>query len=168
MNPTDPHDDDFEAQVRRAVRALPDAPLAWQQAAIALWPGPLARAATQLRRVLAVLSFDSGLAPAPALGLRSAGGGARHLVFNAGAHDVDLRIQAAGNGFDLAGQLLGPAAGGRLEALSEAGGAALAAELDELGEFRLRGLPPGRWFLSFQVADEAIELPPLELATAAP
>lgn len=168
MNPTDPSDDGFEALVRRAVQALPDAPLAWQQAAIGLWPGPLERAAAQLRRVLAVLNFDSGAMSAPALGLRSGGGGARHLLFNAGAHDVDLRVSVVGAGFDLAGQLLGPSAGGRVEAQAEAGGEPLGAELDELGEFRLRGLAPGRYRLSFQVAEEAIELPPLDLGRTAP
>lgn len=165
---TDPGDDGFEALVRRAVRELPDAPLAWQQAAVGLWPGPLERAAAQLRRVLAVLSFDSAALSAPALGLRSAGAGARHLLFSAGAHDVDLRISVAGAGFDLAGQLLGPSAGGRVEALAEAGGAPLGADLDELGEFRLRGLAPGRYRLSFEVADEAIELPPLDLHRTGP
>lgn len=168
MNPNDPSDDGFEALVRRAVQALPDAPAAWQQAAIDLWPGPLAQAAAQLRKVLAVLSFDSWAASAPALGLRSAGGGPRHLLFSAGEHDVDLRISSAGEGFDLAGQLLGPATGGRVAAAAEAGGEPLQAELDDLGEFRLRGLAAGRYRLSFEVAGEAIELPPLELGRTGP
>ena len=51
-------DDDFERLLRQAV-ALPDAPPALIHRAIALWPAQPAGAPSLLRRLAAVLSFDS-------------------------------------------------------------------------------------------------------------
>lgn len=168
MTPTDDlPDDDFARQVRHAVRALPDAPAALQRRAIGLWPqgGALEAAGQALRRILAVLSFDSWAAPAPALAMRSAGGTSRHLLFTAQGRDVDLRISPGRAGYTLSGQILGPdGAGAAVELCDEPAGVPSArALLDDLGEFRLDGIGRGTYRLTLRVGGDQIELPPLEV-----
>lgn len=166
-----PPDEAFERQLRRTLRELPDAPVAWQRQAIDLWTAREAPAglASVLRRIVAQLSFDSWAVPAPALGLRGARAGTRHLLFTAQGRDVDLRIAPAGDRYQLAGQILGPDAEGRVEVESEpgAGDAVRLALLDELGEFRVDGLVRGQYRLTLHVGDMAIELPSIEVGEGA-
>jgi len=167
-----PSDETFERQIRRAVRELHDAPAAWQRSAIGLWtkreaPSTLVAA---IKRIAAQLSFDSWTMSAPALGMRGARGATRHLLFTAQGRDVDLRIAPAGDGFQLAGQILGPDAEGRIEIEDDAnaGAPARTASLDELGEFRVDGLGRGLYRLTLHLADTAIELPPIEVGEGGP
>jgi hypothetical protein len=164
-----------DAEIERALersRSLEDAPEHVIQRALAVFvpraaagPSPLAAA---LRRIAAVLSFDSGIAPPLAFGRRSAGSSVRQLLYSAEGRDVDLRVVAgkAASTFDLSGQVLGPNTQGRvvLQAEDAASGAVMVeAPIDELGEFNLRAVAPGRWRVLFELADTAIELPPLHV-----
>ncbi|MFM2066811.1 MAG: hypothetical protein RLZZ584_1720 [Pseudomonadota bacterium] len=190
------NDDDWARLVQRAV-ALDDAPPHCVQAALALWqarapaaqPRSTATAApatgarvgladvvtAAVRVVQAVLGFDSWRQPAMAAGLRSAGGDTRHLLFNAGGRDIDLRIRAGLGGHVLTGQILGPDESGELELQTcptgaEGGGpagsalpATRRAVLDELGEFRIDGVPAGSYQLTLSLGRDRIVLPALEI-----
>jgi hypothetical protein len=164
-------DDEFAHLVQRAV-ALPDAPPALVRAAIDAWPG--ARTATlhgvagaALRLVAAVLRFDSWAQPAVATGMRAGASDTRHLLFSAMGRDVDLRISPVADRFALTGQILGPDASGSVELAMqggvEAGGAGApgihTAALDELGEFRLDGVPGGTYQVTLRMGDDEIVLP---------
>jgi hypothetical protein len=186
MTPLDSQPDDaFGQLVRRAITELPDAPPAWQRAAIGLWapaPSPvavlqsLARAAA--RQIVAALTFDSWAAPAVAQGMRSLRSPTRHLLFNAQGRDIDLRISPAEQAFALVGQVLGPDDAGSvmLEKLGlavagnpvlPAAGTATAgirtAPLDSLGEFRLDGLEGGLYRMTLLLGDDEIVLQTVEV-----
>lgn len=159
-------DDALSALAHRAHQALPDAPPALLHAALALWPAHQPSALQQaLRRVVAVLSFDSWGISAQAAGMRGQADDSRHLLFSAEGRDVDLRIAPApGGGWRLAGQVLGPDETGRITLAAADGGADHhSAPLDELGEFHLDGLAPGRWRLTLETAHEVVELPPIDV-----
>lgn len=162
----DTSDEGLARDLRRALRALPDAPAAWQQRAIALFPQPtvMDRVGAALRSVAAVLSFDSWAAPAPAMAMRSAASATRHLLFNAEGHDVDLRIAPAGGGYTLSGQILGPDAGGEVDLVDATGVTrAGAVAFDEQGEFRFEGVDRGVYRMTLRVGGDRIELPPLDV-----
>lgn len=161
------NDDALSALAYRAHRALPDAPPALLHAALALWSTAQQPCALQqaLRRVVAVLSFDSWGLSAQAAGMRGQADNSRHLLFSAEGRDVDLRIAPApGGGWRLAGQVLGPDESGRIKLAPADGGAARhSATLDDLGEFHLDGLTAGRWTLTLETAHEVVELPPIDV-----
>jgi hypothetical protein len=186
MTPLDSHPDDaFGQLVRRAITELPDAPPAWQRAAIGLWapaPGPvavlqsLARAAA--RQIAAALTFDSWAAPAVAHGMRSLRSPTRHLLFNAQGRDIDLRISPAAQAFALVGQVLGPDDAGSVMierlGLEVAGSTSLptsagirTAPLDSLGEFRLEGLEGGLYRMTLLLGDDEIVLQTVEVGEPA-
>jgi hypothetical protein len=160
-------------RLRQALKSLPDAPLAMQRSAIGLWPGvaPVwqAAAGAVLRRVAAALSFDSWAVPALAGGQRSLRSPTRQLLFSAQGRDVDLRIAPAGDGFSLAGQVLGPDDSGNVELqrLDVGGAAARRAPLDALGEFRIEGLGAGLYSLSLQLGGDEVLLPPFDVGGVA-
>lgn len=159
------HDDDaFHRELRRAVRALPDAPVAWQRAALDLWPASgaadVARAAWRL--VSAVLTFDSWAQPATALGMRGSAAAPRHLLYTAEGRDIDLRVLPGASGYTLSGQVLGPDAEGELELQPRGARAAL----DELGGFRFEGVARGVYQLTLRVGGDRIELPALDVGEA--
>ena len=165
-------DEELGHEMRRAQTELPDAPLALQQAAMALWRVPvsvteLAHAA--LRLVHAVLGFDSWAAGATATRMRSLRSPVRHLLFSAEGRDVDLRITPVAEAYALAGQILGPDEGGAAELLrlDAASAAAHLATVDALGEFRLDGLAAGTYVLTLKLGGEQIVLPPLQVGGAA-
>lgn len=159
---------------RRAVHELADAPAAWQQAAQALMPlappAPLApspwqaAAAAVVRRLQALLSFDSAAMPL-AVAMRSATAGPRHLLYSVEGRDVDLRISTAGAAFALAGQVLGPDETGLVELAIDdgTGQLALVAPLDGQGEFRLADARPGTWTLTFRLGTDEVVLPAIEV-----
>ncbi len=175
-------DDELQAQARRALRELPDAPPAWQEAAIAAFSAPTpggvgsafaALAQGLVQHIAAVLTFDSWAAPSAAAGLRSAApaaaatGATRHLLFSAQGRDIDLRIAPESGAFSIAGQVLGPDEAGAV-ALAEGGAgagapAAHTATLDALGEFRIDGIRRGAWVLTLQFGSDRIVLPPVEV-----
>ncbi len=172
-------DDEFAALARRA-SALPDAPAALVQRAIAAWnPAPsVSQAAAALlqagaravvRQLAAVLTFDSWAASPLAAGLRGPRQPTRQLLFSADGRDVDLRISTAeDNRFMLTGQVFGPDEAGIARLRAQSGDADTAAAeqlgpLDEMGEFRLPGVAAGRYVLSLQLGDAEIVLPAIDL-----
>lgn len=162
-------DSEFEQLAREAAR-LPEAPRHLVRSAVGLWASRpaeagLLAAARQLRRQLvAVLGFDSSATPGLALGMRGGAGAVRHLVFQSPAFDVDLRVAARAGGFELQGQLLGSDGPGQLRlAPLDRGDEELFVELDDLAEFRLPGLAPGRYRLSLHTADDDIVLPEIAI-----
>jgi len=169
--PTPDPDDDSLAGALRASRVLVDAPEALIQRAIDLFQPSRQRAARGLLpRLRAVLQFDSGQASPLAFGMRSSGGDMRQLLYTLDGCDVDLRVAPADGAADLfvlSGQLLGPDSQGMV--VAEHGSTDFReparAALNELGEFRLPPLPAGSWRLTLELADRAIELPALDLAT---
>lgn len=147
----------------RAHAELPDAPPAWQQAAIGLWPSPLAQAAgAALRLVRAVLRFDSAASSPLALGMRSGGSAVRQWLFGADGHDVDLRSQPVAGAVHLSGQLLGPGQGGQARIESPQWPVQQVA-IDDEGAFDFGVLPPGRYQVVLQLDAVRIELPVVEL-----
>jgi hypothetical protein len=110
------------------------------------------------RRILAALQID--LAPnVAAFGERSAAGAeARQMLFDAEDNAVDMRITAAGELFDIRGQVLGS---GFENADAEIAGPAgkQASKLDENGGFTFTGLAAGDYSLSIRgtAADIVIE-----------
>lgn len=182
-----PEDDAAWLEPVRQALALPDAPAAWIQRAVELWPRhrptPLSLQ-TLVQRCRAVLAFDSwGLQP-QAAGLRSVPSPVRHLVFQARGLDVDLRLAPAADGqaWELHGQLLGSWLGTDTEApgqgLPDAGPAPTLDEalvelqradddtaplpsraLDDSGEFGWTGLPAGEYRLWVRMPGAELELP---------
>jgi hypothetical protein len=169
-----PNDDEALADALAASRVLHDAPEAAIERAIALF-APRAAAASTLRRPgllrrLATLAFDSGSQPALAFGQRSEAGGVRQLLFSLEGRDIDLRIapDESGAAFALSGQVLGPDSAGVVVIEPDQGGDADAVTLSELGEFRLRPVGPGTYRLTLELADQAIELPPVQVPQPGP
>lgn len=160
-------DDELGRLARRAASELPDAPAAWQQAANALWTPQAIRAGVQavVRRIAAVLSFDSWAAPASALAVRSSGSPTRHLLFTAQGRDVDLRIAPAQRAYTVSGQVLGPDETGVVELVIEGadGHAAHVTHLDALGEFSIHGVPDGTYVLTLRMGGDEIVLPAVEV-----
>jgi hypothetical protein len=174
-------DDEFAQHVHRALHDLPDAPAAWQHAAIGLWPAASAHsplstwsAAAQaagalVHLVSAVLTFDSWATPGLAHGMRSARNPTRHLLYSAQGRDIDLRITPAAEHFLLNGQVLGPDETGRVELVlaGKPGAAGHQGVLDEMGEFRLLAVPAGRYTLTLHLGAEAVVVPLVEVGEAA-
>lgn len=103
-------------------------------------------APSAIKRLLAVLRMD--LAPnRAAFGERSASGSqARQLLYDAGDNAVDLRITSTDEGFDIRGQILGETSeNAEAEIRGEASGTAA---VDAMGEFKLTGLPAGKYDLT--------------------
>lgn len=172
MTPEHPLSDDaLAALAHRARQALPDAPPALLHAAIALWQtapatSPLAAA---VRRVAAVLRFDSWVLAPQAQGMRGMADDSRHLLFSAEGRDVDLRItRAPGGAWSLAGQVLGPDETGHISLVPAGGGAGHRASLDALGEFHLDGVSAGQWCLSLETADAVVSLPAIDVGSQRP
>jgi hypothetical protein len=170
-------DAEFSQEMRRALRALPDAPLHLQRAATALWPAAGAGAqllsAAQsmvqgaLTQIAAVLSFDSWAVPAMAQGMRSLRSPTRHLLFSAQGRDIDLRISPAAEAFVLAGQILGPDEEGAVQLVPvQSDLPTRAVRLDTMGEFRIEGLTAGTYNLSLYMGGDTIVLPALEVGAA--
>jgi hypothetical protein len=118
-----------------------------------------------LRRIVAALTFDSSTRT-PAFGVRSGQTApARQLLFGAGDFDVDLRLAAGEEGWTVSGQVLGPCAGGRVEAFAAGAHEEAAAQtsLNDLCEFMLPPVPEGTYALRLRLNDTLIEIPALSL-----
>lgn len=175
-----PDDDEALAARLRASRRLEDAPEAVIQRALGLWRSRAAPAAAQstagsataapaaplaagLRRLVAVLKFDSAGASPLALGLRSGTGGegTRQLLYFSEGRDVDLRIAPVstpnGRQWRLSGQVLGPDVAGVAEL--RCGKDVRTAEWSELAEFSFPEVAAGRCTLVLRSADWELELP---------
>ena len=166
-------DDEFAHIVHRAVRALPDAPVAWQRAAIGLWPTGATRVTEVVKAlgavIAAVLTFDSWAMPGLAQGMRSLRSPTRHLLYSAEGRDIDLRISPAGEAFSVSGQILGPDETGRVElsAVDGGTGASHSGSLDAMGEFRIDPVPPGRYVLTLHLGERPIVVQSLDVGEPA-
>jgi len=178
MKPPASLDDDELGTALRGGLRLADAPAPLIAAALELWPqtataaapGALATAVSgAVRRLQAVLTFDSWASTPGALGLRSASAPAqtRQLMFNAGDRDIDLRIAAAAGSYVLAGQILGPEERGSIEIRVDTADHPLPSSvaLDDFGSFELAALRAGQYSLSLHFASGTIELPPITVGT---
>lgn len=176
---TDPNPDDdarLEALLRES-RRLHDAPEAVIQRAIDIAaaavsmprPAPAstpAAAGRAMRRLVAVLGFDSAGQPAMAAGMRSGGDGLRQLLYSTDGRDVDLRVGRASDGhhWQLSGQVLGPDTLGTVRL--HCGDLARELPWSEWGEFQFDDVPAGEVVLTLRSDDWELELPPLSLPPA--
>jgi hypothetical protein len=158
-------DANLEAALRSS-RVLLDAPESVIRRAIDVFV-PFASKPAQpplLRRLAAVLSFDSRSAGAIPAGVRGATDGSiRQLLFCADGRDVDLRIAPAetGPGFSIGGQVLGPDTAG--SALFHSGDLRIEVPWNEWSEFRIDAVPPGPARLTLRADDWELELPELQI-----
>ncbi|MCG8350807.1 MAG: hypothetical protein MI924_23800 [Chloroflexales bacterium] len=118
------------------------------------------QAPSLLRRVMAMLSFDSAQAPLM-MGVRSGYLATRQMLFNAEERDLDLRISAAGTLWAVSGQVLGVRAGGHVEL--QDGSRAVQADLNDLSEFALPPVPPGNYTLTLRQNDVEIMVTDLDV-----
>ena len=166
-------DEAFGVQVGRAVRELRDAPEALQRQALAAFAQRVPSAAERFHiaaaaireRIAAVLSSDSWSTAGLAHGMRSMRSDTRHLLYNAGGRDIDLRISPAAEAYSLAGQILGPDESGVIElsTQSDAVQSAHVTDLDALGEFRIHGLRPGSYRMVLRLGSTEVELPTVDV-----
>ena len=156
-------DDEWQALVQRAI-TMPDAPPHLVQRALDLWPTQ--RPPPLLKRLVAVLLFDSWAIAPLASGMRALPAEIRQLVFSTGSADIDLHIAPLPEGYALSGQLLGATSAGSVE-LSSSGPAATrrSAAFDAGGEFRIDGLSSGCYTVTVHVGNESIELLPIEIGS---
>lgn len=163
-------DSELEQMIGRAA-AQPDAPAAWVSRANALFVSrPIAAGVSPLQALLnqvaAVLQFDSWApSPLPA-SVRSLPSQTRHLLFSMQGRDIDLRITPAAEDYAVAGQILGPDDTGVVELSRDSDEPATdpalhSVPLDELGEFRLEGVPRGTYRVTLRVGHDEIALPPI-------
>jgi len=173
MKPVDRlSEDEFAQLVQRAV-ALPDAPPALLRAAIGQWhaaqPSLLEAAAKAIvKRVAAVLTFDSWAVGSLAFGVRAVPSDTRHLLFNTQGRDIDVRIAPAAGHFAVTGQILGPDETGVVELAHASGDGDTAASahttaLDAMGEFRLEGVQRGAYVLTLRLGEDEIVLPRIDV-----
>jgi hypothetical protein len=164
-------DHELLCELRRADDALPDAPPALLRAAIDLWratpasPSVAAAAVGLLRRLTALLSFDSWAAPLALQGMRSLRSPTRQLLFSADHRDIDLRVTPTADVFSIKGQVLGPDTAGSIELLAQGTGEAAAhgVQLDALGEFHIDGVRRGSYVMTLRLNGDEIVLPALDV-----
>jgi hypothetical protein len=112
------------------------------------------------QRVVAVLTFDSKQL-SPAFGVRAGQSVARQLLFSMGEHDLDLRVAPDDGAWIVSGQVLGDCLNGRVDLCGK--DVAERAEMNDLCEFSLPPVPPGKYCLRVKISDQEIEVPEFEL-----
>jgi hypothetical protein len=122
-----------------------------------------------IQRILATLTFDSGLQPM-AVGLRSAAiqPAQRQLLYSAEIADVTLNIHPRHQDqrLDLSGQVFAQgdlAIEGRVVHLMRGDTNLDIATTDELGEFVFEAVPPGSYALTLMIDQAHILITPVEL-----
>jgi hypothetical protein len=107
---------------------------------------------------LARLLFDSGQTSGGlAFGLRAGQTTSRQLLFSAGEHEIELRVMPVVDRWTISGQVLGACdASGAAEI---AGPTRRRAQLNDVCEFVLEGLPAGAYRLSVELSDGQIDVP---------
>ena len=120
-------------------------------------------ASSSLRqRIMAVLRFDSAQLPL-SVGRRSGSSTERQLLFTAETLDMEVRITQSGSLWEVSGQVLNADARGLAELQGPAG--EVRATLNEVGEFLLTPVPPGRYALILQLTTVEIEIAGLAIGT---
>ena len=114
-----------------------------------------------LKLVVASLIFDS-LTGTPAFGLRSQTSGGRQLLYSTETTDIELRISAADDAWQIAGQLPGSLSASG-EVSLEGGDFSAAANLNELSEFSFNAVPEGTYKLAVHLPEVVIETPEFKL-----
>ena len=135
-----------------------DAPQALLRSAINSF---LPESQTPVRRIIAVLTFDSRTARA-AFGMRSIRTASRQLLYSAQDTDLDLRVSVQNEECILSGQVIREGCKGGLVEISGVTVSA-AATLNELCEFTLPPIPVGNYSLKVRMPDVEIEIPELDL-----
>ena len=112
------------------------------------------------QRIMAVLRFDSAQLPL-SVGRRSGSSTERQLLFTAETLDLEVQITQSGSLWEVSGQVLNADARGLAELHGPAG--EVRATLNEVGEFLLTPVPPGRYALILHLTTAEIEIPGLEI-----
>ena len=112
------------------------------------------------QRIMAVLRFDSAQLRL-SVGRRAGSSTDRQLLFTAETLDLEVQITQSGSLWEVSGQVLNADARGQAELRGSAG--AVQASLNEVGEFLLTPVPPGRYALILQLMTAEIEIPELEI-----
>jgi hypothetical protein len=125
--------------------------------------------AQRIAQGIATLVFDSLARPAMA-GVRSTETSNRQLLFKSGEYSLDLRITQAGReGCDVIGQILKESdpgfdsVAGLKVVFAQAGETALSSATDEIGEFKIKAVAPGRYDLRIELLEGGINVPDLAL-----
>ncbi len=114
-----------------------------------------------VQRVVAALTFDS-YTNAPAFGLRSQATAGRQLIYSTETADIDVRVSAEDEQWQIAGQLLGPdCASGDVDL--EGHSFSASRRLNQLCEFSFGSVPAGTYKISLRLPELLIEIPRLEL-----
>jgi len=120
-------------------------------------------ASSSLRqRIMAVLRFDSAQLPL-SVGRRSGSSTERQLLFTAETLDMEVRITQSGSLWEVSGQVLNADTRGLAELQGPA--VEVRATLNEVGEFLLTPVPPGRYALILQLTTVEIEIAGLAIGT---
>lgn len=125
------------------------------------YPRRVASRQPLLRRVMAALTFDS-LTNAPAFGLRSQTTAGRQLIYSTETADIDVRVSAENEQWQIAGQVLGTDCA-RADVDLEGDNFSASAKLNELCEFSFGSVPAGTYKITFHLPELLIETPGLEL-----
>jgi hypothetical protein len=132
-------------------------------------PRPRRAVGERIRTLVAELVYDSRLRPAPA-GLRALGAADRQMLFRFSDYDVDFRFSQLPSSpeFILSGQLLGSSEGVLEPAayrchLRPTRGGARTVKLNQLGEFQIDTIKPGRYELFLSAPGIKIMLTTIDL-----
>ncbi len=111
-----------------------------------------------VERVTTILQMDLSTTRA-AFGERSASAGqARQMLFQAGDHNIDLRIKKDKKGVNVHGQILGEGFANCTVKLGE-----FETMSNEVSEFELAAVPGGKYALSFQSLEKEIVIEAIEV-----
>jgi hypothetical protein len=138
----------------------PDAPRDVIANAIAVFQSSAPQSSV-LRRILAVLSFDS-LNVAPAFGTRSGVGDSRQLLYTAEDNDIDLHISLKNDDWVIAGQVLGQKCRSG-EVVIDGETITHRTKMNESCEFEFPVVPSGEYRLRLRLEDMEVEVPRLQL-----
>ncbi len=148
------------AGLRRTLTVLAAGPLEAPPAAVVARAAHLFRtrfpatapAPSLVTRLVAALRFDSR--QQPTVGLRGGPAAGYQLIWAADEYEIEAQVAPAGDGWQLSGQVFGPA---ELATLALSGGdTAVSAALGAEQEFVLPAVPSGRYTLTLSRADVQI------------
>lgn len=165
--PVPEHTDATAELLRRA--AFDEAPPAAVRARALALRGATQRvagqAATLLRRLVAVLVPQGGVAPlAPAFGVRGGAALVRQWLFRADECEIDLRTQPRGERWLVAGQLFGAPQAERVVLAGHAG--SFSAAIGATCEFSFAEVPAGRYSLTVQGGELEVVVPRFDVGEA--